>query len=349
MGCSPDPLLSVQYYSLASQQGDIEADMALSKWFLCGSEAFEKQEDLAYTFAEKAARKGLPSAMFGMGYFSELGIGCTKDLEISKAWYTKAAEHGNTDAPQRLEALNANNELSRKEHEHQINDKIVRRRTQAQLDANGRKRRSEAPPMPGQQQASGRPPRQSSVASMPQPAHHAGGWAGPSGMTHSDSETSLRRRETMKQVEQAAGGGRRVSSYSSAASMPSAQPYQPSNSTNRPNAGGHASLMPTPQPYNGRLSASPAPLSRPQSAGPALHPNQRRENSLAAPAHVQRYSLVDSGPASTVSAPPAPTGPPAAAPSAVSMAKPPTPKYQSFQEMGITAGSMKKEQDCIIS
>lgn len=28
MGCVYDPLLSVQYYSLASQQGDIEADMA---------------------------------------------------------------------------------------------------------------------------------------------------------------------------------------------------------------------------------------------------------------------------------------------------------------------------------
>src|ERR1700759_724431 len=32
-----DALLSVQYYSLASQQGEVEADMALSKWFLCGS------------------------------------------------------------------------------------------------------------------------------------------------------------------------------------------------------------------------------------------------------------------------------------------------------------------------
>ena len=31
-----DPFLSVQY-SLASEQGESEADMALSKWFLCGS------------------------------------------------------------------------------------------------------------------------------------------------------------------------------------------------------------------------------------------------------------------------------------------------------------------------
>lgn len=33
-----EPLLSVQWYSLASQAGEAEADMALSKWFLCGAE-----------------------------------------------------------------------------------------------------------------------------------------------------------------------------------------------------------------------------------------------------------------------------------------------------------------------
>ncbi len=61
------PVLSVQYYSLASQGGEIEADMALSKWFLCGAESyFDKNETLAYTFADKAARKGLASAEFAL-------------------------------------------------------------------------------------------------------------------------------------------------------------------------------------------------------------------------------------------------------------------------------------------
>ena len=46
--------------------------MALSKWFWCGAEgAFDKDENLAFTFAEKAARKGLPSAEFAMGYYKE--------------------------------------------------------------------------------------------------------------------------------------------------------------------------------------------------------------------------------------------------------------------------------------
>jgi TPR repeat protein len=87
-----DALLSVQYYSLASQQGEIEADMALSKWFLCGSEgAFEKDESLAYTFAEKAARKGLPSAEFAMGYYMEVGVGGPKDIEAARKWYTRVS------------------------------------------------------------------------------------------------------------------------------------------------------------------------------------------------------------------------------------------------------------------
>jgi TPR repeat protein len=85
-----DPLASVQYYSLASQQGEIEADMALSKWFLCGAEgAFEKDESLAFTFAEKAARKGLPSAEFALGYYAEVGVGGPKDIEAARKWYNR--------------------------------------------------------------------------------------------------------------------------------------------------------------------------------------------------------------------------------------------------------------------
>lgn len=85
-----DALLSVQYYSLASQQGEIEADMALSKWFLCGAEgAFEKDESLAYTFAEKAARKGLASAEFALGYYAEVGVGGPKDVDAARRWYQR--------------------------------------------------------------------------------------------------------------------------------------------------------------------------------------------------------------------------------------------------------------------
>ena len=84
-----DPLLSVQYYTLASD-AEPEACMALSKWFLCGAEGFfEKDELLARTFADRAARAGLPSAEFAMGYYWEIGIGTQKDIRRAKKWYEK--------------------------------------------------------------------------------------------------------------------------------------------------------------------------------------------------------------------------------------------------------------------
>lgn len=90
LGCEFSPLLSVQYYALASQHGDqAESDLALSKWYLCGSEDFEKNSELAVIFAEKAAMKRLPAGEFAMGYYRELGIGTggRQDLPQAKQWY----------------------------------------------------------------------------------------------------------------------------------------------------------------------------------------------------------------------------------------------------------------------
>jgi TPR repeat protein len=136
-----DALLSVQYYSLASQQGEFEADMALSKWFLCGSDgAFDKDESLAFTFAEKAARKGLPSAEFAMGYYTEVGVGGLKDIEAARKWYTRASQHGNADATERLAALSqpAPAALSRQEHDNLTETTLVRKRTQAKQRSDAR-------------------------------------------------------------------------------------------------------------------------------------------------------------------------------------------------------------------
>ncbi len=87
-----DALQSVEWYSKASQAGEVEADMALSKWFLCGSEgAFEKDEGLAWVFAERAANQGLPSAEFAMGYYAEVGVGGPIDVVKAIDWYRKAS------------------------------------------------------------------------------------------------------------------------------------------------------------------------------------------------------------------------------------------------------------------
>jgi TPR repeat protein len=89
LSCPFDPLLSVHWYLLSSQNGQPEADMGLSKWFLCGSDSFKPDEGLSFLFAEKAARKGLPEAAFALGYYYEVGVGKQRDLDKARRWYEK--------------------------------------------------------------------------------------------------------------------------------------------------------------------------------------------------------------------------------------------------------------------
>ncbi|KAK4047698.1 hypothetical protein OIV83_005206 [Microbotryomycetes sp. JL201] len=200
LGCPFDPLLSVQYYALASQNGEVEADMALAKWYLCGSEGnFEKNETLAYTFAEKAASRQLPSAEFALGYFKEVGVNGAIDLDQARRWYQRAAAHGNEDAKQRLEALGAGdaNALSRSDHESQVDAKLVRKRTQAQARSDARQKQQQQSSWHGPDPSS----RQSSVMPSPQvpppmPSNNYG--------AYSAQNATLRRKDTLRQVQAAA-------------------------------------------------------------------------------------------------------------------------------------------------
>lgn len=117
LGCDFDPALSLHYNALAARQGEPEADMAISKWFLCGYEGiFEKNEELAFTYARRAAQTGLPTAEFALGYFYEIGVYIPVDVKEAKTWYEKASEHGNKDAVGRLEGISRSNTLSKKDH-----------------------------------------------------------------------------------------------------------------------------------------------------------------------------------------------------------------------------------------
>ena len=118
LGCDFDPALSLHYNSLAARQGEPEADMAISKWFLCGYEGvFRKNEELAFTYAQRAAQMGLPTAEFAIGYFFEIGIHVQTNIKEARIWYGKAAEHGNKDAASRIEGISRSKTLSRKDHE----------------------------------------------------------------------------------------------------------------------------------------------------------------------------------------------------------------------------------------
>ena len=118
LGCEFEPALSLHYNALAARQGEAEADMAISKWFLCGYEGiFEKNEELAFTYAKRAAQTKMPTAEFAMGYFYEIGMYVPVDLHESERWYAMAAEHGNKDALGRIDSIKKNKALNKADHE----------------------------------------------------------------------------------------------------------------------------------------------------------------------------------------------------------------------------------------
>ena len=118
LGCEFDPALSLHYSALAARQGEPEAEMGVSKWFLCGYEGiFEKNEELAFMYAQRAAQSGLATAEFAMGYFYEIGLHVPMNLKESRSWYEKAADHGNKDAAGRLDGISRSKTLSKKDHQ----------------------------------------------------------------------------------------------------------------------------------------------------------------------------------------------------------------------------------------
>ena len=118
IGCRFDPVYSLHYNVLAARQGEPEAEMAISKWYLSGyDELFEKDEALAYNYARRAAEAGFPTAEFAMGYFNEVGIHVPVNLSEAKVWYGRAAEHGNEDAKGRISGISRSKTLSRKDHD----------------------------------------------------------------------------------------------------------------------------------------------------------------------------------------------------------------------------------------
>lgn len=75
LGCDFNPALSLHYNALAARQGESEADMAISKWFLCGHEGvFDKNEELAFKYAQRAAAGGLGTAEFAIGRWFRSGF-----------------------------------------------------------------------------------------------------------------------------------------------------------------------------------------------------------------------------------------------------------------------------------
>ncbi|ANB12497.1 Ack1p [Sugiyamaella lignohabitans] len=106
LGCPIDPKRSIAWYSRAAEKGEPESELALSGWYLTGSEGILQQSDTeAYLWARKAAEKGLAKAEYALGYFSEVGIGVKVDRDEAKKWYYKAAAQKHPKALSKIQEL----------------------------------------------------------------------------------------------------------------------------------------------------------------------------------------------------------------------------------------------------
>ena len=92
LGCPIDARQSIAWYTRSASQAEHQSELALSGWYLTGSEPLLTQSDTeAFLWARKAASSGLAKAEYAMGYFNEVGIGTAVDVEEAKRWYYRAA------------------------------------------------------------------------------------------------------------------------------------------------------------------------------------------------------------------------------------------------------------------
>ncbi|KAG7102176.1 Protein SKT5 like protein [Verticillium longisporum] len=108
LGCPRDPALSVHFYTGAAEKGHAAAMMGLCAWYMVGAEPIlEKDEEEAYEWARRSAELGFVKAQYAVGYFTEMGIGCRRDILEANVWYVKAADSGDDRARQRIAMIQA--------------------------------------------------------------------------------------------------------------------------------------------------------------------------------------------------------------------------------------------------
>ncbi|KAI7892830.1 uncharacterized protein EV154DRAFT_503698 [Mucor mucedo] len=123
LNCPVDPRRSIAWYSKAAEQGDLEAEFALSGWYLTGAEGVLPQSDAeAYLWARKAADKGNAKAEYAVGYYTETGTGVRPNLEEAKRWYMRAAAQNYRRAMQRLTELKYSGARQQQRRKHTRDD-----------------------------------------------------------------------------------------------------------------------------------------------------------------------------------------------------------------------------------
>ncbi|MCQ2973964.1 MAG: sel1 repeat family protein [Bacteroidales bacterium] len=83
-----------KYYSLSSQQGNIDAMYYLSMLYKQGA-GCEKNLEKSFYWIKLASEKGDSDAQFSLGFCYYSGSGCEKDETKAFEWFKKSAEQGN--------------------------------------------------------------------------------------------------------------------------------------------------------------------------------------------------------------------------------------------------------------
>ncbi|KAF2201348.1 hypothetical protein GQ43DRAFT_431721 [Delitschia confertaspora ATCC 74209] len=120
LGLPIDARSSIAWYTRAAAQEEHQSELALSGWYLTGVQGILEQSDTeAYLWARKAAcaEPPLAKALFAMGYFTEVGIGCPRSLDEAKRWYGRAAAYKFPKAQERLEELKRGGTRAQKNRE----------------------------------------------------------------------------------------------------------------------------------------------------------------------------------------------------------------------------------------
>ncbi|KAG6010654.1 hypothetical protein E4U21_005152 [Claviceps maximensis] len=108
LNCPRDPALSVHFYTGAAERDHSAAMMGLCAWYLVGAPPIlEKDEEEAYEWARRSAERGFVKAQYALGYFTEMGIGCRRDILEANVWYVRAADAGDERAMQRIAVMQA--------------------------------------------------------------------------------------------------------------------------------------------------------------------------------------------------------------------------------------------------
>jgi TPR repeat protein len=89
---------------LAAQSGNAEAQLQLAQHFYKG-EGFAKDDQQAFTWAQRAATQGNAAAQYLLGGFYDIGCGAPEDPKLAFLWFQKAAVQGHIQAQHNLAVM----------------------------------------------------------------------------------------------------------------------------------------------------------------------------------------------------------------------------------------------------